>query len=119
MKKIVCLIMVFIIISSICCVGTFAEESTVHSKYEQYCYDTLVALDILSEDEELGNRVTKGQFCDIVVKMLKLDGTYNEKTLYFRDVPTEHEYYNSISILARQGYLFGDETQRIYPDEYI
>ncbi len=119
MKKILSLMLSLIIIVSVCSVGTHAEDANTYGKHEQYCYDTLVALEIIDDGEDLRSRITKGQFCDIVARMLKIDGKYYEDKLYFRDVAPDHLYYDSISILASEGYLFGNDLKRVYPDEYI
>jgi len=119
MKRILSLILVLMMTASIFCVRISAAESNEISKYEQYCYETLIGLDILGDDAEIDQRVTKGEFFDIVAKMLKINDVASDGKLYFRDVSPEHEYYNSISALASMGYLFGDDNQRVYPDEYI
>lgn len=119
MKKIISLIMSLIIISSVLPAAVYAEENETYSQYESYCYDTLVGLGIVDENEEISRMITKGEFCGIVANMLKISGESNDGALYFRDVSPDHEYYDSICAMARHGYIFGDDSQRVYPDKYI
>ena len=111
MKKIIALLICINVLFGFKAV--FAEEN-----YDAYYADVLASLNILS-DNTAEDELTKGEFCEAVATMMKLNAMESNGEYYFRDVSENNEYYNAITVMAQAGYIKGDENRRFFPDKKI
>lgn len=97
------------------------ETEQTYSAYEQatILLHTLGIIDVLPDEIEVQDVVTRGEFADIVFKMLNLQSNsiYNGE-LIFPDVAKASPHADAIYVLASLGYMVGIQG-RFYPDAII
>ena len=101
-RKILSLVLIIsMILSALSSFVVFAEdEYTV-----QYSNETgfLKKLGVLSESFDVKNKITRGEFASLVLKMLNIQPGGDESEYAFIDVPSSHMYY--FDILACNRFL--------------
>lgn len=118
MKRIIALLLIFII--SVCSLGfyTFAEESEGGIND----INALAALDIMQsadESTELSRAVSRGEFSSYIAKLLNLNNDEKTAKVYFSDVDKENVYFSYISSLYELGLISRGDDARFEPDRAI
>ena len=123
-KKLLSFITSLILIVSSVHMSAFASEEPVKDSF-QYSelgseYDLLKELGIItaSNGENLGAKVTRGEFASLAVRSFNLKNLSGSK-LNFSDVPSDHPYYSEIGALVQMGILKGTSDTTFAPDEEI
>lgn len=121
-KMIAYLCMIFILIGNQYPVSAdMGETEQTYSAYEQatILLNTLGIIDVLPDEIKAEDVVTRGEFADVVFKMLNLQSnSINNGELIFPDVAKTSPHADAIYTLAGLGYMVGTQGW-FYPDAII
>lgn len=100
-----------------CCIfgNAYAAELP---KAEQDAVDTLKSVGIIKEYTS-AESITRGEFADVLAKILVKDTSIYSETKYFIDVPSDYKYANQINKLTAYGCITGDHESRFHPQNNI
>ena len=85
--------------------------------------DVLVRLDLMKGYEDgslrLENSITRAEFCSLIVRMMKKEGTSVNTEINFRDMKETHWAYGTVLTAVACGYLSGYEDNTFKPSNTI
>ncbi len=97
-----------------------AENDKLKANYAQELA-LLSGLGIINDTNiKMNNSITRGEFLNLVMKMIKMDGlTTDEADTIFYDVLPESDYYNAVMSAHKLGLINGDDQGCFNPDKAI
>jgi len=85
--------------------------------------DVLVRLNLMKGYEDgslrLENSITRAEFCSLIVRMMKKEGTTNDTTFRFSDMKETHWAYGTVLTAVSCGYLSGYSDGTFKPSNSI
>lgn len=118
MKKIISLILSFILMMGTFCTVSAQNVPTVNLKNEHKAL--MSAIGCYKEGDDLGVKLTRSQFADLLVKSIYKEPQYlTDNTSTFNDVLSDNPYYASINLLKALEVTLGDGNGNFKPDEEI
>lgn len=120
MKRIVSLILVFIILLSVCTVvwAVDIDRVSVTKSMEFLQMLEIVQKEYDSNNLNLEQKITRAEFAGYLQRLLNIS-LANSGTLYYNDVPKTYYAFNEITALTEQGYLSGTSAKKFEPDAII
>lgn len=113
MKKIIALTTLIFV----CCIFGNAHAAEL-PKAEQNAVDTLKSVGIIDEYTPAAS-ITRGEFADVLSRVLSKDTSIYSEKKYFIDVPSDYKYANAINKLTAHGCIAGDHESRFHPQNNI
>lgn len=116
MKKIISLILIFVLIASAFCAVNAQEAVQLKDQYKSL----MSALEFYRDGDDLTEVLTRGQYADLLVRSI-----YDEperlidSNTKFSDVAEDHQYYAPITLLKALEVSLGDGNGNFKPDEEI
>ncbi len=113
--SVICLV---ILVNSFALV-VMAEEASEPKAYGESAVGLLKALEIIGYNEEnISEKITRGEFFKMVCLATGYEGTKSEELLFY-DLPLDHQYEPYIKTLAKIGIIGGTTEGKVLPDGEI
>lgn len=110
-------IIVLMTLIFVCCIFGNAHAAEL-PKAEQDAVDTLKSVGVIDEYTPASS-ITRGEFADVLAKVLVKDTSIYSEKKYFIDVPSDYKYANEINKLTSYGCILGDHESRFHPQNNI
>jgi len=118
-KKLLCSVICLVLLINTFAMLAMAEEVTEESTYGKSATGLLSALEIIDYSEEnLDEKITRGEFFKMVCLATGYEGTKSEELLFY-DLPLDHQYEPYIKTLAKIGIIGGTADGKVLPDGEI
>lgn len=116
-----------IILLTLCTIASSCRISAIHAedvksaepgeayKMARVMLDGIVETELFPGD--IGSTVSRGEFTDAAIKLIRLDITAGDESPVFADVPNTHEYFEAIQTAYDMNWV--SEAEKFEPDRAI
>ncbi len=128
MKRLISVLLVFVLCLSVFPMSLAAEEETIEIKVEltaaeQKAIDMMAAFNLMTIDsnnaEDVNGLVTRAQFAELVINALNLQSNAAVENQIFDDVSVGHEAATAIETIYKMEIMKGRSTTQFAPEEAI